>query len=567
MSSHSHADASTHNHGAVSDAGAASSADMAGGMVPTPADLLIMAVRSGSKEMSQGVIAQHPEALQGRDTEDGATAVHWASLLGHAELVEWLIEQGAPHDWAVESSGMQPIHWAATRGHTDVIKVLLKRGANIDARDVKGTTPLVIASQYDHTVLVFFLVQQRADINLLDVYSDSALHWAAYKNNQQTVALLHYLGLPADAADSYGSTPMHLASAQGSLQVIEYIIEATPNPTQLVKLKDNKGRTPIDVARERGYRHVLQALAPLNPAPLMRCFYTIMGQGGASDKVMFYFFWVNSFAAAVTYYRLAQEVDAPMRHLAFASSFLGMYLFIFATYMTDPGSIDTSGDANAQYRRALELAADGRIEEATAIGPLCHTCHIARPLRSKHCGELKRCVSAFDHHCPYVHNTIGARNYALFIAFMFCGLVAIPLDAALCLEYLLRVGRNGWVLLQLCDHLLFSLFAVVMNSYHWWLIASNLTTNEHLNKHRYVYLRDEMGRYRNAFSSGVLSNIGDFLTRSRTTSADPFVYTQRYNAQAMKQREIGYGDSSRSGDEMMPAKEGSQGLLSSEQQV
>ena len=60
---------------------------------------------------------------------------------------------------------------------------------------------------------------------------------------------------------------------------------------------------------------------------------------------------------------------------------------------------------------------------------------------------------------------------------------------------------------------------------------------------------------------------GDFLTRSRTTSADPFVYTQRYNAQAMKQREIGYGDSSRSGDEMMPAKEGSQGLLSSEQQV
>ena len=44
-----------------------------------------------------------------------------------------------------------------------------------------------------------------------------------------------------------------------------------------------------------------------------------------------------------------------------------------------------------------------------------------------------------------MHNTIGARNYALFIAFMFCGLVAIPLDAALCLEYLLRVGRNGWV--------------------------------------------------------------------------------------------------------------------------
>lgn len=113
----------------------------------SPADLLVMAVRSGSREMCEGVVAKHPEALQGRDSEDGATAVHWAALTGNCEMVEWLVNAGAPVDVAVESSGMQPIHWAATRGHTDLVKLLLKFGANVDAKDVKGTTALVVASQ------------------------------------------------------------------------------------------------------------------------------------------------------------------------------------------------------------------------------------------------------------------------------------------------------------------------------------------------------------------------------------------------------------------------------------
>jgi hypothetical protein len=107
-----------------------------------------MAVRSGSREMCEEMVRKHPEAVHGCDSENGATAVHWAALMGDADLVGWLAGQGARIDTVVEVSGMQPIHWAATRGHTEVVKLLLKLGADIDARDVKGTTSLVIASQY-----------------------------------------------------------------------------------------------------------------------------------------------------------------------------------------------------------------------------------------------------------------------------------------------------------------------------------------------------------------------------------------------------------------------------------
>jgi hypothetical protein len=211
------------------------------------------------------------------------------------------------------------------------------------------------------------------------------------------------------------------------MQVIEYLIEATPNAETLVKHKDNKGRTPIDVARERGFRHVLNALAPLNPKPLMRFFYMVMGQGGAGDKVMFFFFFINSAVGAVAYYNMSQQIDAPLRHLIFWIAFSGMICTITVTYILDPGYISTTGEPNQRYRFALELAADGRIEEANTIGALCHTCHIARPLRSKHCSVLKRCVSVFDHHCPYVHNTIGAGNYRSFMTFIGFGFVTIML--------------------------------------------------------------------------------------------------------------------------------------------
>jgi len=45
----------------------------------------------------------------------------------------------------------------------------------------------------------------------------------------------------------------------------------------------------------------------------------------------------------------------------------------------------------------------------------CFLCQVSVKRRSKHCKVCKKCVDEFDHHCVWLNNCVGVRNYSLFL--------------------------------------------------------------------------------------------------------------------------------------------------------
>lgn len=63
----------------------------------------------------------------------------------------------------------------------------------------------------------------------------------------------------------------------------------------------------------------------------------------------------------------------------------------------------------------------------------CHLCNIYTSSRStKHCSLCNKCVDHFDHHCKWLNNCVGQRNYASFITCVTTALLISVFTSSLC---------------------------------------------------------------------------------------------------------------------------------------
>ncbi|XP_003745614.1 probable palmitoyltransferase ZDHHC8 [Galendromus occidentalis] len=178
------------------------------------------------------------------------------------------------------------------------------------------------------------------------------------------------------------------------------------------------------------------------------------------------------------------------------------------TTFTNPGIIPKEKcQANDADEFRFPLFKNTQINGVSVHLKWCTTCQFYRPPRVSHCSICNACVETFDHHCPWVNNCIGRRNYRFFFLFLVFLSVHLLSIFAWCIVYVLNeTNRKNITSLQGCFTIGIMLLCCLLflpilglTGFHMVLIARGRTTNEQVT-----------GKFRggyNPFSQGCARNI------------------------------------------------------------
>ena len=196
---------------------------------------------------------------------------------------------------AAEAARYQGLHAAAHAGEAAQVASLAASRGNLNARDAHGRTPLHVATFAKQRGAIQALAKAGADLNLLEHDRYDAVTIASVANDEETLKLLLSLGASAKQVTSrYDGTALIAAAHLGHAGVVRQLIAAGAPLDHVnnlhwtaviesvvlgdggrrhqdtlralvdaganLQLADREGRTPLQLAKARGYAEMAKML-------------------------------------------------------------------------------------------------------------------------------------------------------------------------------------------------------------------------------------------------------------------------------------------------------------------
>ncbi|XP_067685531.1 serine/threonine-protein phosphatase 6 regulatory ankyrin repeat subunit A-like [Haliotis asinina] len=222
-----------------------------GGMTP-----VLMAASEGEKEVFDFLVTQGADLLV--TDEDGQTILHRACHGGNIKIVNYVLIQNIVDINSKDDKGMTAVLVAAFLGNREVLDFLVRQGVDMLVADNDGQNILHLACQKGNVEMVkYILTKKRLGINTKGFWGMPPVLQSAYYGKKEVFDVLVKQGADLSVVDEYGDNILHCACHGGSVEIANHIL--MQNIVD-INSKGDEGMTPVLVAASEGEREVFDFL-------------------------------------------------------------------------------------------------------------------------------------------------------------------------------------------------------------------------------------------------------------------------------------------------------------------
>ena len=311
------------------------------------------------------------------------------------------------------NEGLTALHYASYKGNIPLLQLLIDNGASVDAVTNLGKNVIHMAAEGNQPSMMIYLIsKQHQSSQSVDENGSTPLHWACYSGAEESVNFLLNLEANINAQDKEKLTPLHLAVLGGREKIVLKLLQKNANKN----LTNIRGELPIDLAKKKNQKRIAMILDDddFNPLCSLQTPKYYIQPSDIYKRVILFMIIIPEI---IIYIFILPYLKGYTETFINLPAFILCLLTYFVFIGKDPGykkNSDMEKSSKGQYPLIV------KVDEGVDVRNYCSKCYIQKSNNIRHCFICDKCVEDFNHHCFWINKCIGKNNrffYFIFILF------------------------------------------------------------------------------------------------------------------------------------------------------